>query len=95
MSALPFAPDLIGNFHTKALQPFCDLRRYNDRLFKCSLWTRILLYNRLPQALVHYTSVKTFQAKLTALAKMRAQQNIRDWRKSFQDCVEINAMFHD
>ena len=95
LTALPFAEGLLANFHTKALYPFCDLRQYNDRLFKRSLWSYVLLYNRLPQVLVDVASVKLFQSKLTALAKLRAQQNIRDWRKSFQDCDEINAMFHD
>ena len=92
--ALPFAGDLDANYHTKALHPFCECRNYNDRLFNRSLFAYILVYNRLPQALIDMPSVKSFQSKLTHLAKERAVTDQENWRKSYQDCNEIWTMFY-
>ena len=48
----------------------------------------------LSQVLVDTISVQNFQSKLTTLAKVRAKADLGDWRKCFQDCAEINAMFY-
>ena len=91
---LPFASGVDANYHSKALHPFADKQDYQARLYRRSLFAYILMYNRLPQALVDMPSVKSFQSKLTALAKHRAQTDLEGWRRSFQDCDEIVVMFY-
>ena len=91
---LPFAEGLDANYHNKALEPFADMQRYQARLYMRSLFAYILMYNRLPQAIVDMPSVKSFQSKLTALAKLRAQTDQEGWRSSFQNCEEICKMFY-
>ena len=91
---LPFAQGLDADYHSKALHPFADKQDFQARLYRRSLFAYILVYNRLPQALVDMPSVKDFQSKLTALAKHRAQTDQESWRRSYQDCDEIAVMFY-
>ena len=63
-------------------------------IYRGWLFAYILIYSRLPQALVDMPSVKDFQSKLTALAKHRAQTDQESWRRSYQDCDEIAVMFY-
>ena len=91
---LPFAQGLDADYHSKTLHPFADKQDFQARLYRRSLFAYILVYNRLPQALVDMPSVKDFQSKLTALAKHRAQTDQESWRRSYQDCDEIAVMFY-
>ena len=93
--AFPFAQGLDANYHSKALDPFSDEVRYQRRMYERSVYVYILMYNRLPQALVDLPSVSAFQSKLTHLAKEKARLNQEHWRCSFQDLTEIQAMFYD
>jgi hypothetical protein len=93
--AFPFAQGLDATYHTKALDPFSDEVRYQRRMYERSVYVYILMYNRLPQAIVDLPSVSAFQSKLTHLAKEKARLNQEDWRCSFQDLTEIQAMFYD
>jgi len=55
----------------------------------------ILVYNRLPQELIDCETVKTFQGKLTQLAKMRAENDEGIlWRMSFQSCADVVSFFY-
>ena len=91
---LPFAEGLQADYHSKALHPYSDMQHYQARLYRRSLFAYVLIYNRLPQALVDLPSVKCFQSKLTHLAKHRAQIDQEGWRSSFQNCEEIVKMFY-
>ena len=91
---LPFAEGLQADYHSKALYPYSDMQHYQARLYRRSLFAYVLIYNRLPQALVDLPSVKCFQSKLTHLAKHRAQIDQEGWRSSFQNCEEIVKMFY-
>ena len=70
------------------------MNHYKRRLFDRSLYAYILMYNRLPQALVDIPTVKDFQAKLTHLAKQRAMRDQEDWRSSFQHLSDLVRMFY-
>jgi len=92
--ALPFAAvELCSNYHNKALHPFTECVGCQGRLFNRSLYAYILIYNRLPQALVDRSSVKNFQAMLTHLAKMDAMMGVEQWRGSFQSLENLHEMF--
>jgi len=92
--ALPFAAaGLCSNYHSKALHPFTEDVNYQSRLFNRSLYAYILIYNRLPQALVDRDSVKSFQGMLTHLAKMDATMGVEQWRGSFQSLESVHEMF--
>ena len=93
--AFPFPQGLEANYHSKALQPFAGEVSYQRRMYERSIYAYILMYNRLPQALVDLPSICAFQSKLTHLAKEKARLNQEDWRRSFQDLTEINAMFYN
>lgn len=83
-----------ADYHSKALHAYGELIDYQARLWDRSLYAYVHVYNRLPQALVDLPSVKSFQSKLTHLAKHRAQTNQEGWRRSYQDCSEIWDMFY-
>ena len=91
---LPFVQGLEADYHSKALHPFADNQDFPARLYRRSLFAYILIYNRLPEAVVDMPFVKSFQSKLTALAKYRAQTDQESWRRAFQDCDEIVVMFY-
>ena len=54
-----------------------------------SLWQYILIYNRLPQGLVDTQSVKTFQGKLTQIAKTRAGNNDPKFQNAVKTCEDL------
>ena len=92
--AFPFAdPGLIANYH-KALEPFAGEVSYQTRLYGRSVYAYVLMYNRLPEALITLPSVSAFQKMLTHLAKEKARLNQEDWRRSFQDLTAIDRMFY-
>ena len=92
--ALPFAAvELCSNYHNKALHPPTEHVDYQSRLFNRSLYGYIFIYNRLPQALIDRSSVKSFQATLTHLAKMDAMMGVEQWRGSFQSLENLHEMF--
>ena len=96
LAILPYAPsDVQADYHSKALHSYGELVNYQVRLWRRSLFGYVHIYNRLPQALVDLPSVKSFQSKLTHLAKHRAQTDQEGWRKSYQDCDEIWEMFYE
>ena len=84
---------LSSNYHNKALHPFTEGVDYQSRLFNRSLYAYVLIYNRLPQALIDRSSVKNFQAMLTHLAKMDAMSGVEQWRDSFQSLENVHEMF--
>ena len=93
--AFPFADSgLIANYHSKALEPFAGEVSYQSRLYERSVYAYVLVYNRLPEALINLPSVSAFQRMLTHLAKEKARQNQEDWRRSFQDMIAIDRMFY-
>ena len=72
---LPFVSDRSYTFHSKTLEShFNQVRAYRG-LYNTSLWSYVLIYNRLPQGLIEQETVKSFQSKLTHIAKVRAQGN--------------------
>ena len=96
MAILPFARiDDQADYNSKALDSFGDVVNFQVRFCQRSLFAYVHIYNRLPQALVDLSSVKSLQTKLTHLAKHRAQTDQEGWRRSFQDCDEIWQMFYE
>ena len=92
--ALPFGPsDIAARYHTKHLDTFSGLVVRHARIYERSLYAYIRVYNRLPQTLADSPSVKSFQSRLTHLAKQRAASAHGDWRRCFQDCHELCNMF--
>ena len=64
---LPFVSDRSYTFHAKTLEShFNQVRAYRG-LYNTSLWSYILIYNRLPQGLIEQETVKSFQSKLLQL----------------------------
>ena len=94
VEAFPFAVGLDANYNSKALHPFTEEVNFHGRLFDRSLYAYILMYNRLPQAIVDLPPVATFQAKLTHLAKQRALVDEENWRRSFQSMADVADMFY-
>ena len=76
------------------MDPLAEKQDFQARLYRRSLFPYVLMNNRLPQAIVDLPSVRSFQSKLSALAKYRAQTDQEGWRRTFQDCDEIVAMFY-
>ena len=92
--ALPFGPNPIAaRYHTKHLDSFSGLVVRHARLYERSLYAYIRVYNILPQTLADSPSVKSFQSRLTHLAKQRATNAHDDWRRCFHDCHEVSSMF--
>ena len=75
---------MVGDFHTKALDPCARGMIYQQRLHSRSLYSYIYPYNRLPQAFVDTTSVAAFQGRLTHLAKHKATNNQANSRGAWQ-----------
>ena len=92
---LPFVSDRSYTFHAKTLEShFNQVRAYRG-LYNTSLWSYILIYNRLPRGLIEQQSVKSFQSKLTHIAKVRAQGNDPTWRQAFQSCEDVLRHCHN
>ena len=92
--AFPFAEGLLANYHSKALHPFSEEVSYQSRLFERSVYAYVLMYNRLPEALINLPTVSAFQKMLTHLAKEKARLDQEDWRRSFQDLMALDRMFY-
>ena len=90
---LPFASGAVTNYHNKALHPFCEDVRYQQRLFNRSLYSYILMYNRLPQVFVDLPTVRDFQSALTHQVKLQAMLNQESSRRCFQSMQAIADMF--
>ena len=84
---------LSSNYHNKPLHPFTECVDYQSRLFNRSLYAYVLIYNRLSQALIDRSSVKSFQAMLIHLGKMDAMSGVERWRDSFQNLENVHEMF--
>ena len=94
IESFPFAVGLDANYKSKALHPFTELVTYHSRLFfDRSIYSYILMYNRLPQDFVDLPSVSAFQAKLTHIARQRALNDAANWRQSFQSMADVAEMF--
>jgi len=74
--------------HNKQLDNGRSKVVFRHAIFNRSLFGLVDIYNRLPQEIVDRASVKEFQHDLTCVAKQRCEDNIPDWRLSF------NAHFH-
>ena len=84
-----------NGFHSRQFESFFQEVRCHRDLYNNSIYTYVLIYNRLPQDLVDVQSVTTFQGKLTQLAKMRAQLDEgQEWRQAFQSCADVVAFFY-
>ena len=90
---LPFAADYL-RVNSKSLAGFSEKVTNWHRLHENSLWNYIYIYNHLPDDIVHIECVKDFQAKLTHIAKWRAQGNDIHWRVAFQSCGDMLNFFH-
>ena len=91
---LPFVSDRSYTFHSKTLESnFNQVRTYRG-LYNTSLWSSILIYNRLPQGLIEQENVKSFQSKLTHIAKVRTPGNDPIWRQAFQSCEDVLRHCH-
>ena len=86
---------MAARYHTKALDPQIDEVRYRDRMYQRSLYGHILMYNRLPQCVVDSPSVKTFQAKLTHIAKQQAMSDQSKWRRAYQSMADVNEICYN
>ena len=95
ISAMPLCQDQRNRYHDKSLETYLDGVIRHDRLYFRSLYGYMHMYNRLPQHLVDLPSVKSFQTKLTHMAKHRAQSDDVRWRQSFEDCAEILRQCHN
>ena len=93
MHLLPFAPDHL-RVHSKSLAGFAEQVIISHRLHENSLWNYVYIYNHLPEDVVNIPSVKDFQAKLTHIAKWRAQGSDPHWRVAFQSCGDMLNFFH-
>ena len=93
VETFPFASGLDANYNSRALHPFTEEVNYQRRLFDRSIFSYILMYNRLPQDIVDLPSVSIFQAKLTHIARQRAQRDPEHWRQSFQNMADVAEMF--
>lgn len=71
--AFLFVSDLRGRYHDESLVSHLDSVNAFRTLYDNSIWSYILIYNRLPQNLINTEIVSTLQSKLTQLARMRAK----------------------
>ena len=77
------------------LESFFGTVRCNRALYSNPIYMYILIYNRLPQAIVDMESVSSFQGKLTQLAKLRAERDEgHNWRSAFQSCQDVVNFFY-
>ena len=94
-ATLPVAnAEMVGDFHTKALDPCTRGVNYQQRLHSRSLYSYIYTYSRLPQAFVDIPSVSAFQSRLTHLAKHRATNDQTNWRGSWQTVDDAVHMLY-
>ena len=93
-AALICVTDTRFRYHDKSLESHFDEVSAYRALYDRSIWTYILIYNRLPQELVNSSSVSVFQARLTRIAKHRAQSGDPDWRGSYQSCSDVVSFFY-
>ena len=84
---LPFHRDVFGSLrpaeHNRQLYGHIleVNRQYN--LHDRSIFSMVYVYNRLSQNVVEENSVKTFQSRLTALARDECQNGIANWKFTF------------
>jgi hypothetical protein len=71
--------------HTKQLYGHCNEVVAQQGLYLRSIFAMIDLYNALPQHAVDCTSVTTFQAYLTKVARTRCQDGVAKWMYT-HDC---------
>ena len=90
--ALPFSGLTGSHCHSKALDAKMSGVIGHWNMYFRSLWSYILIYNRLPEGLIATQSVSTFQGKLTQLVKTLAESSDPNWREAFQSC-EDNVRF--
>ena len=84
------------DFHSKQFELHFGEVCAHRKLYSNSLYTYILIYNRLPQELVDCKSVTVFQNRLTQLTKMRVQQDVAQaWRQAFQLCSDRDSFMHN
>ena len=80
--------------HTKALERFLGVVRFNKKLYFRSLYGYIRVYNRLTQSLVDAPSVINFQSRLIKVARYRAETGETRWRQAFGDCSDVLIHLH-
>ena len=87
--AFPMFQALPAHFHSRTLHSFLDEVTSHRNLYFRSVYGFIHVYNRLSQSLVDSPSVKTFQSRLTQIAKYRAENGDNHWRHAFADCADV------
>ena len=86
---LPWAPPLVvppGGIltrHNKQLDSHGMDVIFNHGLFFRSIFGLTEVYNRLPQIIVNFDTVKDFQAALTNMARYRCSRGAEHWKYSF------------
>ena len=86
---LPWAPPLvwppgvIPTRHDKQLDSHGAEVVFNHNLFYRSIFGLTEVYNRLPQIIVNFDTVKDFQAALTNMARYRCSRGVEHWKYSF------------
>ena len=90
----PFRHDnLMG--HDKQIETSFHLITCRPALFFRSIFAMAMVYNRLPQWLIDFKTISSFQANLTGIAKNRCRLGIDDWQFSFHDCDNVLHYFLD
>ena len=86
---LPMCPEGTPGRHSKSLVIDRVTNSEYEYLWDRSIYMYALMYNRLPQGFVDSTCVKTFQSRLTHLAKQRAISGMPNWRQAYQNCMDV------
>jgi len=87
-------PDHFQIFHNRTLRTFLDEVISHRPLYFRSVYGYTLIYNRLPQSLVNSPSVKTFQSRLTQIARYGAENGDSQWRHAFADDADVLEHCH-
>ena len=86
---LPFSSQNYAWRHPKQLETQLEYCTCRPQLYWRSLFGLIHVYNRLPTHIVESTSVKVFQARLTAGARLRCHHWDPHWQKAYRDCAQL------
>lgn len=79
------------DLHSKPMDVQLDDIVVRHQMFHRSIFGFALMYNRLTQSLVDEGTVKKFQGRLTAIAKLRCAAGHEDWSHTFHSIGHLNA----
>lgn len=89
IALLPFSSHSYTWRHSKQLETQLETCVARPQLYWRSLYGLIHVYNRLPTNIIDAPSVKEFQKRLTAGARMRCVHWDPEWKKAFRDCAQL------